>query len=98
MRKITSSVAGILAAAVLVSSIGVGSAEARSRHHYSRGNAAVAGAVIGLFGTIATLAARDAYRDRYYGGGPYYGGPYAYSYGPRYYGYRHHYRHRHHRW
>jgi hypothetical protein len=98
MRKITSSVGSILAAAVLVSSMGIGSAEARSRHHHNRGNAAVAGAVIGLFGTIATLAARDAYRDRYYGGGPNYGGLYAYSYGPRYYGYRHHYRDRHHHW
>jgi hypothetical protein len=95
MRKITRLVAGVLAAAVLLGSIGIGSAEARSRH-YSRGNAAVAGAVIGLFGTIATLAARDAYRDRYYGGGPYYyGQPYAYY--PPAYRYRH-WHHRHHHW
>ena len=94
MRKIIRLTAGVLAAAVLVGSIGTGPAEARSRHH-SRANAAAVGAVIGLFGTIATLAARDSYRDRYYyGGGPYYyGAPYAYY--PPVYRYGHH---RHHHW
>ncbi len=95
MQKITRMAAGVLATAVLLGSIGIGSAEARSRH-YNRGNAAAVGAVIGLFGTIATLAARDSYRDRYYGGGAYYyGQPYGYS--PPAYRYRH-WHHRYHRW
>lgn len=65
---------------------------ARSRHRRYRNDAAVAAAVIGLFGTIAALAAAERHRDRYY-----YGSPYV---GPRYYGPgpRHrHWRHRHHR-
>jgi nicotinic acid phosphoribosyltransferase len=49
---------------------------------------AVLGAVAGLFGTIAVLAARDRY-ERHYGygyyGGPYYARPY---YGPAPYAYR----------
>ena len=54
------------------------------------------GAVIGLFGTIAAIAAADSYRERYYNGG-YYG---SYAYGPGYgyapyYGHRHWHRHRH---
>jgi hypothetical protein len=54
------------------------------RHgRYRRGNPAVLGAVAGIFGMIAGLAARDRYYDDYYDyGGPYYyyGGPYP-SYG-----------------
>lgn len=93
MRNITSSIAGLLIAALLAASFGVGSAEARSRHH-NRGNAAAAAAAIALFGTIATLAAHDAYRDRYYGGSYYYGPPRGYY--PRY---RHRRWHRHyHHW
>jgi hypothetical protein len=47
----------------------------------------VLGAVAGLFGTIAVLAARDRY-ERHYGYG-YYGGPYARPYyGPAPYAYR----------
>ncbi|HZL31822.1 MAG TPA: hypothetical protein VFC54_12285 [Pseudolabrys sp.] len=91
-------IASMLAAVLLVSSFGVNSAEARSRHH-GRGNAAVAGAVLGVFGTIAALAARDAYRDRYYGYGsydPYYGAAYGYYPRPGY-RYRHWHR-RHHHW
>lgn len=97
MRTITKGSIAALAAALLFSSIGINSAEAR-HYHRGRGNAAVAGAVVGLFGTIAALAARDAYRDRYYGD-PYYGGsPYAYY--PPVYRYRHWHRHwrHHHRW
>lgn len=99
MRNLKRSIAAALAAAVVLSSVGINAAEARSRH-YHRGNAAAVGAVIGLFGTIAALAAADSYRDRYY----YYGSPYPYygpyAYGPAYgyapyYGYRrwHHHRH-----
>jgi hypothetical protein len=49
---------------------------------------AVLGAVAGLFGTIAVLAARDRYERPYgygYYGGPYYARPY---YGPAPYAYR----------
>lgn len=96
MRQFKGLIAAGLAAIVLVGSVGVNSAEARSRYHHSRANAAALGAVLGVFGTIAALAARDRYRDRYYyGPGPYYGGPYAYAPPPRYYYYGH--RHWHHR-
>jgi hypothetical protein len=89
-------IAAALAAALLLGSVGLNSAEARSRHHHGRANAAVLGAVIGVFGTIAVLAAQDRYRDRYYyGRGPYYGGPYAYGPPPVYY-YRHRHWHHHH--
>jgi hypothetical protein len=65
------------------------SAQRRVHHRYYRHNRgadrAVLGAVAGLFGTVATLAARDRY-ERHYGYG-YYGGPYyappPYAYGPR---------------
>lgn len=96
MRNLKRSIAAALAAAVVLSSIGINSAEARTRH-YHRGNAAAVGAVLGVFGTIAALAAADSYRDSYYYGSPY-PGPYAYGpgygYAP-YYGYRrwHHHRH-----
>jgi hypothetical protein len=99
MRNLKKSIAAALTAAVVLSSIGINSAEARSRH-YHRGNAAAVGAVIGLFGTIAALAAADSYRDRYYDGSPYpYYGSYAYGpgygYAPQYYGYRYRHHHRH---
>jgi hypothetical protein len=68
------------------------------RHWHHHGNAAVLGAVAGVFGTIGALAARDQYRDEYYGydDGPYYAAPYYYG-GPRYYG-RGHWHHYHHHW
>src|SRR5690606_17256237 len=53
----------------------------RRGHRYYRSRAAdraVLGAVAGVFGTIATLAARDRYERRYrhyYGYGPYYAAP-----------------------
>jgi hypothetical protein len=96
MPTLKSSIAAVLAAALLLSSIGFDSAEARSRRHHSRANAAAVAAVLGVFGTIAALAARDRYRDRYYyyGPGPYYGPPYTY-YPPRRYRYRHRNWHRH---
>ncbi|MBI1202901.1 MAG: hypothetical protein GC182_10350 [Rhodopseudomonas sp.] len=98
MRHFKGLIAAGLAATVLLGSVGVNSAEARSRHHHSRANAAALGAVLGVFGTIAALAARDRYRDGYYyyGPGPYYGGPYAYAPAPRYYYYRHRYWHHRH--
>jgi hypothetical protein len=96
MRSLKGSIAAALAAAVVLSTISFNAAEARPRH-YNRGNAAAVGAIVGLFGTVAALAAADSYRDRYYyGGGPYYGayGPgYGYYGGPRYYGRRHYHRH-----
>ena len=90
MRKyFKNSVAAALAAALVLSSIGFESAQARSRHHHSRTNAAAAGAIIGLFGAIAAAAAADSYRHRYYGpyDGTYYGPGYAYS-PPAYRSYR----------
>jgi hypothetical protein len=49
---------------------------------------AVLGAVAGLFGAIAVMAARDRYERQYrygYYGNPYYGPPpYAYRHGPYY--------------
>ncbi len=95
MRSLKGVIAAALATAVVIGSLGINSAEARPRH-YHRGNAAAVGAVIGLFGTIAAIAAADSYRDRYYGGGYY--GPYAYGpgygYAP-YYGHRRWHGHRH---
>ena len=95
MRSLKGIIAAALATAVVLGSIGINPAEARPRH-YHRGNAAAVGAVIGLFGTIAAIAAADSYRERYYNGG-YYG---SYAYGPGYgyapyYGHRHWHRHRH---
>jgi hypothetical protein len=61
------------------------------RRHYNRGNAAALGAVIGVFGAIAAMAAADQYRDNYYYGDPGYG---RYGYGAPY-GYASAYRYRH---
>lgn len=71
-----------------------GTVEMSARRHWRHGNAAVLGAVAGLFGTIAVLAANDRYQDGYYYGSPYYG-PYGYG-GPYYAPYRYHYWHHHH--
>jgi hypothetical protein len=48
-----------------------------------RGDAAMLAAVAGVFGTIATIAAANAARDRYYDGPVYYGGQ-AYAAPPAY--------------
>ncbi|MEP7031993.1 MAG: hypothetical protein ABI830_13740 [Pseudolabrys sp.] len=72
------------------------------RRHYRGGNRAAFGAVLGVFGTIAALAAADQYRNDnyYYGGGPYYYGSPGYYGGGGYYrgggGYSRHHHHRHH--
>src|ERR1039457_1588771 len=85
------SVAAALAGALALSTIALAPAQAASdtttfssvrkhRHHY--GNAAAFGAVAGMFGIIAGLAAADRYGDNYYYG--YDDGPYCAPYG--YYG------------
>jgi len=70
------------------------------RRHYHRGNAAVFGAVAGLFGIVAATAAANSYRHRYYYGEPYYYGPYGYgapyAYAPSHRFYRGHYGHHRH--
>lgn len=76
MLKLKTTLAAALAATVVLGSIGVDSADARSRHR--RGDAAA----IGLIGTIAAIAAADSYRDRHYSdgySGPYYRGYSGYS-------------------
>jgi hypothetical protein len=65
-----------------------------ARRYRGGNNAAVVGAVVGLFGTIAAIAAAERYREGYYyRGSPYYGSyGYArpYGYAPVYrYRYRH---------
>ena len=49
-----------------------------ARRRWRGGNRAALGAVIGVFGTIAALAAADQYRNGYYYGDP------GYAYGPGY--------------
>jgi hypothetical protein len=81
-------IAAATAAAIALTSLAVTPASARPYyHHRGVGGAAVLGAVAGVFGTIAALAARDRY-ERHYAYGPYYApppAPYGY-YGPGYYG------------
>ena len=57
------------------------SARRRYRHY---GNRAAVGAVLGMFGVIAGIAAANSYRDDYYGD-PYYYGPGPYYGGGGYY-------------
>ena len=76
-------IAAVAAAAIAISSLAVSPASARPYHHHrSAGGVAGRGAVAGVFGTFAALAARDRY-ERLFGYGPYYAPPPA-SYG--YYG------------
>ena len=63
--------AAVVATAIALTSVSFTPADARSR----RGDAVAAAAILGIFGTIAALAARDQFRDPYYGPAPYYGGP-----------------------
>ena len=86
--------AAATAAAIALSSMGITPAGAGQyrHHHRGSGDAAVLGAVAGVFGLIATLAARNHYEREYRHGG--YGAyapppaPYGYYGRPRpYYGY-----------
>jgi hypothetical protein len=102
MRNTTSrALAAALTAALALASLDIapaqaaGTVEMSAHRHWRHGNGAVLGAVAGLFGTIAVLAANDRYQNGYYyGGSPYYYGSYGYG-GPYVYGPRYHYWHRH---
>ena len=80
-------IAAAAAAAIALTSMAATPAAASPyRYHRGPGNAAVLGAVAGVFGTIAALAAHDHY-VRHYGYAPYYYGPYAPPPPPAPYGY-----------
>jgi hypothetical protein len=70
-------IAAATAAAIALTSLSITPASARPYYHRGAGNAAVLGAVAAVFGTIAVLAARHHYEQRYgYGcGDPAYASP-----------------------
>ncbi len=80
-------IAAAVVTALALTSFAATPASARSRHH---NNAAAIAAFAGIFGTMAALAARDRYRDRYHAA------PYGHDYrgpvhvAPRWHGWRHH--------
>jgi hypothetical protein len=79
--KLNGTMAAALTAALVLGSVAISPADARSRHH-NRNNAVAAGAMIGLFGGLLAAAAADSHRHRYYDTPYYRPGPYAYA--PRY--------------
>jgi hypothetical protein len=62
-------IAAAAAAAIALTAFSTAPAQARVRN----GDAIALGAIVGLFGTVAALAAANAARDRHYG--PYYAAP-----------------------
>jgi len=76
------------AAAGALQAVQSGATDFSSQRRRARGhrgsNAAALGAATAIFGTIATIAAANAYRDRYYYA-PYDYAPYGYAPGPVYY-------------
>lgn len=88
-------IAVVAAAAFALTTFGMAPADAGSRHRH--GDAIAAAAIIGLFGTVAAIAAANARHDRYYRP-PYaaYPGDRYYHRGPVYHGPRWDGRHRHH--
>ncbi len=87
----TRAISAAIAAALALTTFTATPASAR---HWHRGDAAAIAAFAGIAGTIATLAARDRYRD-----GPYYAAPYGPRYGgPVYYAPRWRHWNHHHHW
>jgi len=85
----TRAIAAATAVALALTSLATPASARPFYHHRGAGGAAVLGAVAGLFGTIAAVAAREHYERNYgYGAyGPYYApppppAPYGYGYGP----------------
>ena len=68
MQKLKVTLAAGLAAVVVLTSIGIGEAEARSRKQRNN-DAAAAGLMLGVLGAAAALAATDSRRNRYYDDG-----------------------------
>jgi hypothetical protein len=76
---------------------GMTDVSASRRHYRHGGDRAAIGAMLGIAGTIAGIAAANSYRRHYYdydrsyygyAPAPYYGGYYNYA-GPRFYGHHH---------
>lgn len=87
MQKLKATLAAGLAAAVVLTSIGIGEADARSRRQRNN-DAAAAGLMLGFLGAAAAIAAADSRRDRYYDDGYRYRGDGYRSHDYRNHGYR----------